>query len=180
MVFINYLIKINNIIMLKKLTTEEFISKTKEVHGDKYDYSLVEYINSRTKIKNKKHIVVDFGCGENKMKDFIPNNKVISFDHVDIDNSVIACDMSDVSKYVEDESVDVAVFSLSLWGSNYNDYLKESYRILNYDGFIYIAEPSSSYDNPEELKTIITNHNFKLVGDIENRGKFIYIIGTKN
>lgn len=32
----------------------------------------------------------------------------------------------------------------------------------------------------QELKTIITNHNFKLVGDIENRGKFIYIIGTKN
>lgn len=49
MVFINYLIKINNIIMLKKLTTEEFISKAKEVHGDKYDYSLVEDINSRTK-----------------------------------------------------------------------------------------------------------------------------------
>ena len=34
-----------------KLTTEEFIKKAKEVHGDKYDYSKVEYVNMRTKIK---------------------------------------------------------------------------------------------------------------------------------
>ena len=40
-----------------KLTTEEFIERAKEVHGDKYDYSKVKYINNRTKIPifcNKK------------------------------------------------------------------------------------------------------------------------------
>jgi hypothetical protein len=35
----------------KKLTTEEFISKSKEIHGDKYDYSLVDFKNVRGKIK---------------------------------------------------------------------------------------------------------------------------------
>ena len=30
--------------------TEEFIQKAKLVHGDKYDYSKVEYVNSHTKI----------------------------------------------------------------------------------------------------------------------------------
>jgi hypothetical protein len=30
---------------------EEFINKAKEIHGDKYDYSLVEYVNCRTKVK---------------------------------------------------------------------------------------------------------------------------------
>ena len=35
---------------MKKLTTKEFTEKAKKVHGDKYDYSLVKYINSRTKI----------------------------------------------------------------------------------------------------------------------------------
>jgi rubrerythrin len=41
----------------KKLTTEEFITKAKMVHGDKYDYSNTEYINSRDKviIVCKKH-----------------------------------------------------------------------------------------------------------------------------
>ena len=34
----------------KHLTTEEFIKKSKEIHGDRYDYSKVEYINSSTKV----------------------------------------------------------------------------------------------------------------------------------
>ena len=36
--------------MLKKLTIEEFLEKAKEVHGDKYNYSKVEYINNSTKV----------------------------------------------------------------------------------------------------------------------------------
>ena len=32
------------------MTTEEFISKAKKVHGDKYDYSLVEYVNNKTRV----------------------------------------------------------------------------------------------------------------------------------
>lgn len=37
--------------MPRKLTKEEFIAKAREVHGDRYDYSLVEYINNHTKVK---------------------------------------------------------------------------------------------------------------------------------
>lgn len=36
---------------LKKLTTDKFIQKAKNIHGDKYDYSLVDYKNNKTKIK---------------------------------------------------------------------------------------------------------------------------------
>ena len=35
---------------MKKLTTNEFIEKAKKIHGDKYDYNKVDYINNRTKI----------------------------------------------------------------------------------------------------------------------------------
>ena len=35
----------------KRLTTQEFIERSKSVHFDKYDYSKVEYINNRTKVK---------------------------------------------------------------------------------------------------------------------------------
>src|ERR1035437_3659881 len=45
--------------MSKKLTTEEFIIRAKAIHGDKYDYSKVKYINARTKViigcKNPLH-----------------------------------------------------------------------------------------------------------------------------
>ena len=34
----------------KKPTTEQFIEKAKEIHGDKYDYSKAEYINNHTPI----------------------------------------------------------------------------------------------------------------------------------
>ena len=35
---------------MAKLTTEEFIKKAQKVHGDMYDYSKVEYVNSKTKV----------------------------------------------------------------------------------------------------------------------------------
>ncbi len=37
--------------MPRGLTTKEFIERAREVHGDRYDYSLVKYVNYRTKIK---------------------------------------------------------------------------------------------------------------------------------
>ena len=44
-----------------KLTTKKFIDKAKNIHKDKYDYSLVEYINSKTKVKIicKEHTVFE-------------------------------------------------------------------------------------------------------------------------
>ena len=35
---------------MKRLTTEEFINRAREVHGDKYDYSKTEYVNNHTKV----------------------------------------------------------------------------------------------------------------------------------
>jgi hypothetical protein len=36
--------------MRKRFTTLEFIDKSKDIHGNKYDYSKVEYINQRKKV----------------------------------------------------------------------------------------------------------------------------------
>ncbi len=35
----------------KRLTTEEFITRARELHGHKYDYSLVEYVSAHTKVR---------------------------------------------------------------------------------------------------------------------------------
>lgn len=136
-----------------------------------------EYIAK--KIKNKSRVVADFGCGENLLKECIPENKVISFDHVAIDESVIACDMAHTP--LENESIDIAVFSLALWGSNYEDYFKEAYRLLTYDGLIYIAEPSSSYPEEKRYELIekLRQNGFTVVMQgkemWEDRGKFFYV-----
>lgn len=53
----------------RNLTTEEFIEKAVEIHGDKYDYSEVEYINTKTKVK-----IICNGCGGSFEQK--PNNHV--------------------------------------------------------------------------------------------------------
>lgn len=42
--------KFTNKVMRTSLTQEDFIRKAKAMHGDKYDYSKVEYVNSSTKV----------------------------------------------------------------------------------------------------------------------------------
>ena len=51
--------------MPPRLTTEEFIIKAKKVHGDKYKYGKVKYLNARgkVKIKCKKHGMFEQGAG---------------------------------------------------------------------------------------------------------------------
>jgi hypothetical protein len=39
------------IIKVKRLTIEQFIEKAKKIHGEKYDYSEIEYKNCQTKVK---------------------------------------------------------------------------------------------------------------------------------
>ena len=34
----------------KALTKQEFVKKAKKIHGDKYDYTLVDYKNNKTKV----------------------------------------------------------------------------------------------------------------------------------
>lgn len=36
--------------MPKKITTEQFIEKARKIHGDKYDYSKVEYTKANKKV----------------------------------------------------------------------------------------------------------------------------------
>ena len=35
----------------RRKTTEQFIKEAKEIHGDKYNYDKVTYINSQTKVE---------------------------------------------------------------------------------------------------------------------------------
>lgn len=83
--------------MSKKLTQEEFIEKAKSIHGDRYDYSEVEYKNNRIPVKIKcnkcgkyfyqdlgNHISQKQGCpycvvskGENLIVDFLDKHHII-------------------------------------------------------------------------------------------------------
>ena len=86
-------------------TTEEFINKSKNIHGDKYDYSLVEYKKSHDKVKIicKKHNkifeqtpanhLIGQGCpkcneskGEKIIEEFLINNNIKYIKQYKFDN----------------------------------------------------------------------------------------------
>lgn len=128
--------------------------------------------------KRPDWIIGDFGCGEAELSKLI-RNKVYSFDHVAINPSVIACDMANTG--MKEEILDVAVFSLSLMGTNWQDYIKEAFRLLRNGGLLKIAETSSGWEenNYAELKKGITSAGFELLGDPRLSSKFIYLDAAK-
>lgn len=72
-------------------------------------------------------MVADFGCGEARLAESI-SQKCYSFDLVAANNRVIACNMAHTP--IPADSVDVAVFCLSLMGTNLKDFLLEANRVL--------------------------------------------------
>ncbi|XP_068303300.1 ribosomal RNA-processing protein 8 isoform X2 [Pyrus communis] len=89
-------------------------------------------------------VVADFGCGDARLAKNV-KNKVFSFDLISNDPSVISCDMANTP--LGSTSVDVAVFCLSLMGTNFPNYLNEAHRILKPRGWLLIAEVKSRFDS---------------------------------
>ena len=142
------------------------------------NWSEIPYIEISKIIKDRPDWVIgDFGCGENLLSKEI-ENKVYAFDHVSIDENVVSCDLTNVP--LDNNSLDVAVFSLSLMGTNYIEYLKEAYRVLKPMAQIFISEPSKRWEGREnELKDILINIGFSIIGDVKHSDRFIYINGIK-
>ena len=132
----------------------------------------------RIKKLSDRFIIGDFGCGETKVADVI-GSRVINLDHVAIDSHVISCDMSDVSEHIKDGGLDVALFSLSLMGKNWQDYLKEASRCLNENGLLFISETTKSLSKRlETLRDIIKDLGFEIYKDNEI-GVFTFIEARK-
>ncbi|KAA0202700.1 hypothetical protein HAZT_HAZT001417 [Hyalella azteca] len=134
------------------------------------------------KIQDSSWVVADFGCGEGELAERV-QQKVHSLDLVAIKPHV-PCDMAHTP--LRPQSVNVAVFCLSLMGTNVSDFIKEANRTLKPGGILKIAEVESRITNVEEFVAKIqkfgfkcckkpVNHNyfvsfdFKKVKDVKNR-----------
>ena len=106
-------------------------------------------------------VVADFGCGEAKLAEALvecaryedesedeedaPSGVVVhSFDLHASNERVTPCNMADVP--LLGGAVDAAVFSLSLMGVNFVDYLHEAHRVLRPGCLLMIAEVASRFD----------------------------------
>ncbi|GAB0489337.1 hypothetical protein MMPV_000555 [Pyropia vietnamensis] len=114
--------------------------------------------------------VADFGCGDARLAAEVASSPgkrgkyskggarkgggadcslgrvVHSFDLVATNDRVTACNMA--ATPLANASVGVAVFCLSLMGTNYMDYLAEAARVLSPGGWLLIAEVASRFDAP--------------------------------
>jgi Hypothetical methyltransferase/Helicase conserved C-terminal domain len=123
-------------------------------------------------------VVGDFGCGECLLAQALPGQRIIGLDHVAISTEVTACDM--VATPLAAQRLDCAVFSLSLMGTNWTDYLKEAHRTLKPYGYLFVTEPSAKWrDRRGELQAAVEELGFQIVGDVEQRYDFLYLIALK-
>lgn len=101
-------------------------------------------------------IIADYGCGLAEIeKELGDKYKVFSLDHVAINENVIVTDMAESP--LQDNSVDAAVFSLSLMGKNIKDYILDAHRTLKNGGQLVVYHPAKGNNRQKFIKGIEAN-----------------------
>ncbi|KAG6548270.1 hypothetical protein Mapa_010321 [Marchantia paleacea] len=103
----------------------------------------VTVVTNWLKARSPNLVLADFGCGDARLAKSVPN-KVFSLDLVSSDPSVIACNMAKTPLVTS--SIDVAVFCLSLMGTDYPTFIEEAHRVLKSRGWMVVAEVKSRLD----------------------------------
>ncbi|KAL8270205.1 hypothetical protein Esti_005880 [Eimeria stiedai] len=128
--------------------------------------------------KQPDHWVVgDFGCGEAKLALQFPARKIHSFDLVAANERITACDISNVP--LNNASLDVAVFCLSLMGKDWPSFLREAHRVLKPKGHLVIAEVSSRAASLPDLITAIEGLGFKNIKQKDLASFFFLLMFSK-
>ncbi|KAM0684049.1 25S rRNA (adenine645-N1)-methyltransferase [Mitosporidium daphniae] len=134
---------------------------------------LLSYIDKRAKLLAPL-VIADLGCGEGKLGTSLSllGVEVYSFDLVSTQEHIIAADISNIP--LSSSSVDIAVFCLSLMGTNWPDFIDEALRILKEGGFLYIAEVRSRFDSGiKPFVDQLQNLGLKLLAKDEKNSYFI-------
>ena len=111
------------------------------------------FIDELSKSKYKNYTIADFGCGEGRLETDLKakghKGTIKSFDVGKCADHVIQTDIKSVP--LKNNCVDVGVFSLSLMGVNFPDFLVEANRVLKAGGTLFIAEVLSRFTNVSEF-----------------------------
>jgi superfamily II DNA or RNA helicase len=116
--------------------------------------------------------VVDMGCGTAKISEHFkgdPRFQFTNYDHVAINDTVQVCDISEMP--LNDNSVDICIMSLALWGPNRADYIKEAQRVLASQGSLYIIDSTKRWTETDEVGNMVkTKLGKQLMDKIEDAG----------
>ncbi len=159
--------------------TEEWAHYHTMYHQLRESWPVVPYKEEIRWLSEREGWVVgDFGCGEALIAAAVADrHHVHSFDHVAINKSVVACDIAYVP--LENGVLDVAIFCLSLMGSNFTDYIRAAHRCLRLDGWLHIWEPASYFEDLEKFCAQLTRLGFEVTAP-HTEGAFVCIYAAKN
>lgn len=101
---------------------------------------------------------------------------VHSLDHVAIHEGVLAVDMAHTT--LEEGCLDIALFSLSLMGSNITDYIQEAFRTLKLDGRLHIWEATSRFSDVDGFCRSLEAMGFE-VARPKQKDRFTFISALK-
>lgn len=161
---------------------------------EKWPENPLDIIISWIKKQPSSVIVADFGCGEARLADEVTKHRaqldkkakrgkngainVFSFDLVARNKYITASDIARVP--LDKESVDVAVFCLSLMGTNVVQFLKEAYRVLRPGGTLKIAEVKSRFEKISDFLESLKLAGFDVSKKDETNKMFVLFDCTKS
>ncbi|KAI8333386.1 methyltransferase-domain-containing protein [Chlamydoabsidia padenii] len=125
----------------------------------------------------KGTVVADLGCGDAVIGHTLKKQKVLSYDLIAKNDKVIACDITKLP--LSANVVDVVVFSLSLMGTNYVDFLKEAHRILKEGGEMKIAEVVSRFSDIDGFIDLVESLGFDFMEKDDDNKMFVMLYFTK-
>ncbi|KAI7862950.1 methyltransferase-domain-containing protein, partial [Spinellus fusiger] len=122
-------------------------------------------------------VIADLGCGDAKIGHTLTKQNVLSFDLIAKNSRVIACDISKLP--LPANFVDVAVFSLSLMGTNYIEFLKEAHRVLKVGGELKISEVVSRFSDVDAFIDLLENLGYEFISKEDDNKMFVMLYFTK-
>ena len=121
--------------------------------------------------------IADLGCGTAQLAEALRGRHTVSsFDHIAINDEVIACDVA-AGIPAEDSTFDLAVFSLSLMGCNWRDQLSAAWRVLKPTGQVLVWSSASSHSE-EALTEAVERAGFKAIETVRH-GKWVKVWATR-
>ena len=137
---------------------------------------------------------MDLGCGdaalaqkflkkvpqettENQKFEFKLFKNIISIDLVASQPYVTKGDMANTG--LESSAADFCIFSLSLMGVNYKDFLKEGARILKIGGVMVILEITSRMPDTTSFSRVVENYGMNMVQKKDLGGYFVFFVFKK-
>eukprot|EP00759_Apiculatamorpha_spiralis_P023072 PhF_6_TR26980/c0_g1_i1/m.39373/K14850/RRP8; ribosomal RNA-processing protein 8 len=149
---------------------------------------IANHIETRLTTVDESLVIADIGCGTGRLAKMLLEDKNItsslvvhSFDLVAPNPRVTVADMASLP--LESQTVDIAIFCLSLMATNYLDGLLEAIRVLKPGGELHIVEVTSRIPSIRAFKTFLQalgvgQVKVGFLGGDDEKAYFVYFRGT--